>query len=123
MHTIAEKFGARIREYRILRGISQEQLALRANINVSFLGQIERGGKKPTIDTIDKLLTALDVPYTDFFDFDIPANEGSSPDIIDKIIYELNGRAIDDQQLIYDIMRRIFIHNDLKSCTRKEKTC
>lgn len=71
MH-ISEKFGIRIREYRQMRGLSQEQLALKANINVSFLGQIERGGKKPTIDTIDKLLAALDVSYKDFLILTLP---------------------------------------------------
>ena len=114
MH-ISEKFGTRIREYRILRGLSQEQLALKANINVSFLGQIERGGKKPTIDTIDKLLNALDVSYKDFFDFDAPVCSGEESGLMDKIMYELKWRSLDDQQLIYDIMRRIFIHNDLKA--------
>ena len=91
MQNASEKFGMRLRECRISRGLSQEQLALRANINVSFLGQIERGTKKPTIDTIDKLLSALDITYTVFFDFDTPAADGSVTEIVDKIVYELKG--------------------------------
>lgn len=112
MH-ISEKFGIRIREYRLMRGLSQEQLALKANINVSFLGQIERGGKKPTIDTIDKLLNALDISYKDFFDFDTDVCKNENNELIDKIMYELKWRSLDEQQLIYDIMRRIFIYKDL----------
>lgn len=114
MSLITERLSARIREYRTLRGLSQEQLALKANINVSFLGQIERGTKKPTIETIDKILNALDVSYLDFFNFETKVNDNKNSDIIDKISYELKSRSPDEQQLIYDIMRRIFVHNDYK---------
>jgi len=114
MSEISEKFGVRIREIRGLRGLSQEQLALKADINVSFLGQIERGTRKPTIDTIDKLLRALDISFEDFFDFghDIASNIDFS--VIDKIVYELKARTQDEQKLIYDIMRRFFVYNDYK---------
>lgn len=115
MQNMSEKFGIRLRECRISRGLSQEQLALRANINVSFLGQIERGTKKPTIDTIDKLLSALDITFTSFFDFETPAANDVGSEIVDKIVYELQGRDSDEQQLIYDIIRRILIYIDLRS--------
>ena len=106
MSDIMENFSKRVRDMRQLRGISQEQLALKAGINVSFLGQIERSTKKPTIDTIDKLLGALDISYREFFDFESDINQSSA--IIDKIIYELKPRPIEEQQLIYDLMRKIF---------------
>ena len=113
MSDIAALFGSRVREYRLRRGLSQEQLALRANINVSFLGQIERGGKKPTIDTIDKLLKALDVPYRKFFDFDPSDKDDGGTELIDKIVYELKNRPDHEQHLIYDLMRRIFVYIDM----------
>ena len=106
MSDIMERFSKRVRDMRQLRGISQEQLALKAGINVSFLGQIERGTKKPTIDTIDKLLEALDISYPEFFDFESDINHGSA--VIDKIVYELTPRSVDEQQLVYDLMRKIF---------------
>ena len=106
MSDIMERFSKKVRDMRQLRGISQEQLALKAGINVSFLGQIERGTKKPTIDTIDKLLEALDISYQEFFDFE--SNIAQDATIIDKIIYELKPRPLEEQQLIYDLMRKIF---------------
>lgn len=115
VQSISERFGMRIKEYRTLRGISQEQLALKANVNVSFLGQIERGNKKPTIDTIDKLLNALDIEYTDFFDFKQTVSSKKNTATIDKIIYELKSRTSAEQQLIYDVMRRILIYNDFEN--------
>lgn len=53
---------ARIKYFRHLRDFSQEDLALRANINPAYFGQVERGLKCPTIDTLYKIAKALDVP-------------------------------------------------------------
>ena len=112
MSITSEKFGVRLKEFRNLRGISQEHLALKARVNVSFLGQIERGNKKPTIDTIEKLLKALDVSFKVFFDFQDFDAQNMDLSIIDKIIYELKTRSVEEQQLMYDIMKRVFIYND-----------
>ncbi len=111
MKQMSGNFGEKVRNYRILRGISQEQLALRADINVSFMGHIERGTKKPTIDTIDKILEALDIEYKEFFDAESEMVEFT---MIDKIIYELKNRTPEEQELIYDIMKRIFAHKDFE---------
>ena len=53
---------ARIKYFRHVRDFSQEDLALRANINPAYFGQVERGLKCPTIDTLYKIARALDVP-------------------------------------------------------------
>ena len=59
--------GGRIRYFRQLRGLSQEQLALEAGINPAFLGHLERGLKSPTITTLDKLVRALDISLEELF--------------------------------------------------------
>ena len=58
---ISEKVGARIRYLRRDRSLSQEELALRAGLNPAYYGQVERGTKCPTIDTLYKISKALDV--------------------------------------------------------------
>ena len=55
--------GARVRYFRHLRGLSQEQLALQAGINPAFLGHLERGLKSPTITTLDKLVRTLGITF------------------------------------------------------------
>jgi len=60
----------RIRHLRKQRDISQEELALRAGINTVYYGQIERGQKCPTIDTLYKIATGLDVSLSDLLRFD-----------------------------------------------------
>lgn len=53
---------AQIKYFRHVRDFSQEDLALRANINPAYFGQVERGLKCPTVDTLYKIAKALDVP-------------------------------------------------------------
>ena len=59
--------GGRIRYFRHLRKLSQEQLALQAGINPAFLGHLERGLKSPTITTLEKLVRALNITFEELF--------------------------------------------------------
>ena len=61
---------ARIRYFRQLNSLSQEAVALRANINPAYFGQIERGLKCPTIDTLYKITTSLNVSLSEFLRLD-----------------------------------------------------
>lgn len=56
---------ARIKYLRLIKSMSQEDLALRAEINPAYFGQVERGLKCPTIDTLYKIATALDVSLSE----------------------------------------------------------
>lgn len=60
-----ESIGENIRLLRIKSDLSQEQLAFNAGVNTSYIGQIERGEKNPTIKTLDKISLALDIDLID----------------------------------------------------------
>ena len=47
--------GSRIKYFRHVNSLSQEDLALRAGLNPAYFGQVERGLKCPTIDTLCKI--------------------------------------------------------------------
>ncbi|HIW33171.1 MAG TPA: helix-turn-helix domain-containing protein [Candidatus Paenibacillus intestinavium] len=53
--------GDNIRVLRIKNDMSQEQLALQCKMNPSYLGQIERGIKNPTLRTLTKISSGLEV--------------------------------------------------------------
>ena len=59
----------RIRHLRKQKDISQEELALRAGINTVYFGQIERGQKCPTVDTLYKIAVGLEIPLPDLLRF------------------------------------------------------
>jgi len=58
---IPSTFGQVLREQRTARGISQEDLALNADVDRTFVSQMERGIRQPTITTIMKLAEALGI--------------------------------------------------------------
>lgn len=58
---IRARLGKRVRHLREAAGLSQERLAHRARMSRVFLGDIEKGDKSVSIDTLEKLARALDV--------------------------------------------------------------
>ncbi|HMP77475.1 MAG TPA: response regulator [Kiritimatiellia bacterium] len=60
-------FGELVRTRRGLRGISQEELAGRAGLHRTYLSDIERGARNPSLESIDKIAKALGVPLAMLF--------------------------------------------------------
>jgi len=60
--SILQKFGARVREERIRRGLSQERLAEKAGVHRTYIGMIERAEKNITLINIEKIAQALELP-------------------------------------------------------------
>lgn len=59
-----EKLGLRVRQQRELNGLTQSQLARKVGITGSFIGHIERGEKKASVDTVVALCNALEISPT-----------------------------------------------------------
>lgn len=51
-----------LRRLRVKRDLSQEALAVDAGVDRSYVGRIERGVENPTVETLDRLAKALEVP-------------------------------------------------------------
>jgi XRE family transcriptional regulator, regulator of sulfur utilization len=56
---LAERLGNVIRMHRDRRGLSQEALAALADVDRSFLGEVERGEASPSLETLVKIANAL----------------------------------------------------------------
>lgn len=54
-------FGAQVRAFRTALGLTQEQLAERADMHWTFISGVERGLRDPRLTTIGKLARALGV--------------------------------------------------------------
>jgi len=57
---ILEKFGEKLKQLRKVKGLSQEQLAEKANLHRTYIGMIERAEKNITLLNIEKIANALD---------------------------------------------------------------
>ena len=53
-------FGARLRELRIARGLTQPEIAAHVGTSASNISDLERGIKVPTLTTVARLAEALD---------------------------------------------------------------
>ncbi len=61
MTELINNFGLAVRQLREKAGWSQELLAEKADLNRSYLGEVERGKVIPSLATAAKLAKALDI--------------------------------------------------------------
>jgi len=61
---VTKRFGRRLRELRKKRGLSQERLALTANLDRSYVGGVERGERNIALKNMKKLAVALRTSLT-----------------------------------------------------------
>lgn len=64
--TGSERFGANLREWRLRRRLTQEELGAKVGADGPRVGRLEKGSENPTLETIDKLGIALDVDVSLF---------------------------------------------------------
>ena len=70
MEAYQQAFGLRIRQLRDQQGYTQEELAHRARIHVTYLSGIERGVRNPSLRSIRSLARALGVRVSKLFSFE-----------------------------------------------------
>lgn len=68
MSDIAKIIGQRIRNYRAKKGLSQEKLAELAGCHPTYIGQLERGEKNATLESVEKIASAMDISLSELFD-------------------------------------------------------
>ena len=103
MSDIAKVLGQRIRSYRNAKGLSQEKLAELCGCHPTYIGQVERGEKNATLESIEKISVALGLPLSKLFE-----NLGIKDDGARNIPLEcyefLLGKSIEEQEHIYRIL-------------------
>lgn len=62
---IVERFGLKLKELRLSRGMSQGELAGQAQVTTNYISRLEKGGAAPGIDLVARLAIALGVPIAD----------------------------------------------------------
>ncbi len=101
--------GNAIKEQRTALGLSQEELAFRAGLHRTYVSEVERGERNPSIASIEKLAHALEVSFTSLFD---RTNQGSgSKDALEILLVEDNPI---DVELTKNAFKKAQITNPLK---------
>ena len=69
MQNIKKLFGLKLKQIRINKNLTQEKLAELVDINPRQLSRIESGNSFPSVSTLEKMCTVLDVLPVDLFNF------------------------------------------------------
>lgn len=67
MDDILETISNQIRDLRVSKKITQQELAERTNLSVPYISQIENNHRNISLETFVKIVDALEVPLSDFF--------------------------------------------------------
>lgn len=65
---IKKRFGSKVKKLRLEAGLSQEQLAYKAEIDRTYINDIEKGERNVSIEIAEKLAIALNIKLKDLFD-------------------------------------------------------
>ncbi|MGZ9910022.1 XRE family transcriptional regulator [Streptococcus ilei] len=90
------KIGELVREYRLSKELTQQELAEKSDLSLPFINLIENNRRNLSVDTLLKILSAMDIDPSDFFR---PLSETSDDNLqllIEKIQLNKNRTEIID---------------------------
>lgn len=114
MSDLAKLIGERIRNLRIERGLTQENLAEKAQFHFTYIGQLERGEKQASLTTIEKIVNALEITFEELFSFINDNEKTEEYSTITQIVNRLQSRDLKDQKMVLKLLDTIFNWNDEK---------
>lgn len=103
MSDIAKSVGQRIRNYRTNLGLSQEKLAEMSGCHPTYIGQLERGEKNATLESIERIADALGVSLSRFFE-KLGSREGGPRNIPLECYELLSAKSKKEQEQLYKIL-------------------
>lgn len=106
MSSLAIEIGQRIRNYRIGNKQSQEELAERSGLHPTYIGQVERGEKNATLESISKIATGLGVSLAALFE-NIEDAAADEPSYAAKAFGLVQSLPIDKQKRVLEILESI----------------
>lgn len=106
MSDITKILGQRIRNYRISKGLSQEKLAELSGCHPTYIGQIERAEKNATVESIEKIATALSVSLSKLFE-NLGVEESKTRNIPLECYEFILSKTAQEQECILAILTEI----------------
>jgi transcriptional regulator with XRE-family HTH domain len=84
------KIGSTIRAYRLQKGLSQGDIEKKTGLLRCYLSRVENGHTVPSLDTLSKIASALDLPITQFFADDVLSQQVNPQKLSDEELRFLN---------------------------------
>lgn len=96
--------GEGIRHFRKLRGLSQEELASKAEVHETYIGKLERSEKVCSVVVLDKITNALNLSMVEFFNYIQPVSGEASESTLAEIVNRLRSRSENEQKRILKVI-------------------
>lgn len=103
MSEITKIIGQRIRNNRTKLGFSQEKLAELSGCHPTYIGQLERGEKNATIESIEKIANAMELPLSKLFE-KLGGKKSDDKDIALDCYEFISVKSKEEQEQIYKIL-------------------
>ncbi|MEW4370979.1 helix-turn-helix domain-containing protein [Paenibacillus kandeliae] len=104
-----ELLGKRIREERKRLNLTQEKLAERIDLSEAYIGQIERGERILSLDTLLKITDQFGVTVDYLINNSLDSNDDQFLNQLKKIMID---RSIKEKKMILDVLRVMLAHVD-----------
>ncbi|WP_047155039.1 helix-turn-helix domain-containing protein [Aneurinibacillus tyrosinisolvens] len=114
MSQLLKIIGERLRNFRKERGLSQEELAYLASLHSTYIGQLERGEKNVTIESLEKITRALGISLEELFRYVQSTEKQRETSVLIEIISRLQGRSLEDQKTILKLLDLLTEWKDYK---------
>jgi len=111
MSEIAKITGERIRNYRNNLKLNQEALAEKAGLHNTYIGQLERGEKNATLESIEKIAKALDLPLEILFEKIITGN--TKNEYAAECYDIISSLPISEQKVILELIKKMIAYKKI----------
>lgn len=111
MSKIAKTIGERLRFRRLKLKYSQEQLAEKAGLHPTYIGQVERGEKNATLESIEKICIALNYPMDELFAKIIDCDRNET--IANQCYALIISRPEAEQKILLELLTQILKYKSL----------
>ncbi|HEL2592018.1 TPA: helix-turn-helix transcriptional regulator [Streptococcus suis] len=65
--TLKQYIGTRVRQIRKEKNLSQQRLSEKAEVGIDYISNLETKGSNIKVDTLEKIISALEIEVSDFF--------------------------------------------------------
>lgn len=98
--------GRRIRTLRIAKGLTQQKLGDKADVDYKFIGEIERGNMNPSFKVLVKIAKVLDVELPEILRFEQEISDTKELEI--RIRQIINNLSVEELQNVLMLLRVLY---------------